>query len=606
MGFLDFLRAPSAGYYLSDDVNEIQETYSVFQERDDLYEENRYLVSEVRDMQEDMLRISDAFDNAGWAEALLPGDEAHEIPLKTVKKVAVISRAMNTMNPFIKRGVNARLGYIWGKGVTFDGVDDIDDELRKNHKKLFSPQAYEELERVLATDGNAFTALPTNKDDPDYEYTTAFRIVLEEIVGAVSNPYDKEEVWYYKRDQTVQITNSQTGEVTAKHIIKYYPSLPYYTKLEAQGKNLPKRFNGVGIEQNFVIQHTAVNRQVGWRWGVPDIMPVIFWAKAYKEYLEDNAVLVKAYARLAWQVKVPSAAGGAAAASQVMTPPSRDPMTGEMRNVGGTGITGAGGELTPVAATGSSVDFTKGYPLASAVAAGLEIPLVVLTSDGGGSDKGTAETLDLTTLKAMESRQEIHRERLLELFEFFGAEIHAPKKDEAGKKKTKDIQEATNPKVAASNVNKTLSTVGSKKPAGGASAVAGTDSQQSVEAGVDHAIVTFPQIETDTTKDRVTALMTAAEGGILFKQEARKEAIDLFGIAPYKPWDVLPTIEDDPAAKQAQETEAANAEVAFDREQQAASVVAKQGVSGGGAAKGGGQSTNNSSRNNRRSDRKNS
>lgn len=532
-------------------------------------DEVTYLSGELKLAQEDMLRISDAFDNAGWSP--LPGDEANEMPLKTVKKVSELARAMYAMNPFIKSGVSARIEYVWGKGVSFDGIEGISEEMESNRKKLFNSQAYEELERVLATDGNAFTALPVENELNTANSATAFRITLDEIEGVVANPIDKEEIWYYKREYTVQTVNSSTGEQNdKKSVIKYYPSMGYYQKLQEQGKNLPRRWGKYGVEQNFVIQHVAVNKQVGWRWGVPDIMPVIFWAKAYKEYLEDNALLVKAYSRLAWQVKASSAGGAQAAAAQVMTPPTRDPMTGNLRDVGGTAIGGPGSELSPVAATGSSVDFSKGAPLASAIAAGLEVSLVVITRDPGSGNRATAETLDLPTLKAMESRQQLHTDRFLELFEFWGANIHQP----LGKKNTKEITEVEKP-----------------------------DTQKTQDSGPDVAIVTWPQIYTETSKDRVTALGTAVELGVLYKQEARKEAIDLFGIAPYKPWDVLPTLEDDPAAKEAAEREDANAELSFQREQEAAkTVIAKQGNSGGVAAKGGSQTSSNSARNNRSAD----
>lgn len=529
-------------------------------------DEVTYLSGELKLAQEDMLRISDAFDNVGWSP--LPGDEANEMPLKTVKKVSEIARAMYAMNPFIKSGVSARIEYVWGKGVTFDGIDDINEKLEDNRKSLFNAQAYEELERVLATDGNAFTALPVENEVNTANQAEAFRITLDEIQGVVANPMNKEEIWYYKREYSVQTVNSSTGEQNdEKSVVKYYPSMSYYQKLEKLGKNLPRRWGKFGIEQNYVIQHVAVNKQVGWRWGVPDIMPVIFWAKAYKEYLEDNALLVKAYSRLAWQVKASSASGAQAAAAQVMTPPTRDPMTGQLRDVGGTAVGGPGSELTPVAATGSQVDFSKGSPLASAIAAGLEVSLVVITRDPGSGNRATAETLDLPTLKAMESRQQLHTDRFLQLFEFWGANIHEP----LGRKNDKEITEADPDKKAK-------------------------------DAGPKVAIITWPQIYTETTKDRVVALGTMVELGVLYKQEARKEAIDLFGIAPYKPWDELPTMEDDPAAKEKMDMEQQNAEVQFQREQQAASVIAKQGNSGGVSARGGTQTSSNSARDNRSAD----
>ena len=531
---------------------------------DSLVEETAELRERVVDLEENLLAISDAFDNVGWSP--LGEDEAKEIPLKTVKKISEVSRALYSMNPFVKRGVEARHSYVWGRGVQFDGTSGIDEQIKNNRKKLFSPQAYQELEVALATDGNVFTALQID----DSQGATAFRIPITQITGSVSNPDDAEEIWFYKREYSVQTTNSRTGRENKKQVIEYIASIQYY---KTHNEALPLNWNRIKIRQDVLMQHTAVNKQVGWRWGLPDITPVIFWAKAYKEYLEDNATLVKAYSRIAWQIKAGSAVGAQAAAMQVMTPPSRDPLTGERRDVGGTMIGGSGNTMTALPATGSQVDFSKGSALASAIASGLEVSKVVITSDPGEGNRATAETLDQPTLKAMESRQLIHTERFLEIFEFWGADIYDSSANNA---KAKDVQEAR-----ADNGGK---------------------------SGPDHVIVTWPHISPDTTKDYIASLGTAVELGIIYKQEARKEALDTFGIAPYKAWDDLPTMEDDPAAKEKFDQAQEQFQQQQDAQQKLAaasgSVVPGQGKSGGVSAKGGAMSTNNQARDSRAANQK--
>lgn len=538
MGILNFSR----------EAQEVQQYTGLAIENQRLEEENNYVLSKVEELQEDLLRISDAFDRRGTKELTgLAEDDASEIPLGTVKRVASTSRAMNAMNPFVKRGVNARISYVWGKGVSFDKVEGVQELMDDNRKRMFSPQAFEERERVLATDGNLFLAHPNEEARGDGD--TTFRIVLDQITGSVSNPEDKEEIWYYKREWNVDTTNGTTGEQQSKGYTRWYPSMAYAQKLEKQNKALPRRWGKHGVDQKFVIQHETVNKQVGWRWGVPDIMPVIFWAKAYKEYLEDNATLVKAYSRLAWQVKAPAGQNGPGIAAQLMSPPTRDPMTGELRDVGGTAVSGGGVEMAPLATNASSIDFSKGAPLASAIASGLEVSMVVITSDAGTANRSAAESLDLPTLKAMESRQQLHTESFLELFKFWG------------------VTEPT---------------------------------------------VTWPQIYNDTTKDRITAVGTARELNLLYPEEGRKEVLDVLGIAPFKPWDELPDPADDPlkqyeeekadkAFEQAQQQ--ANAESAAQKD---ASVIAGQGKSGGVSARGGAQSSSNQARTNRARDSKTS
>jgi hypothetical protein len=568
MSALDFIMNTTA-VEATEDLGAYQGAWLLeYAKNEALTEEVTYLRGEIQEIQEDLLRISDAFDNVGWAP--LEGEQAKELPLATVKKIASVARAMNAVNPFVKRGVNARISYVWGRGVKFDGIDGVKDQFAKNRSKMFSPQAYEELERVLATDGNAFLALPI-KDEVKGMPTSSFRVILDEITNAVSNPMDKEEIWYYQRTYKIVVTDRETGEQETQEEIKWYASLGYYQKLQSIGKNLPKRWNKHGVEQNYVMQHTAVNKQVGWRWGVPDILPVIYWAKAYKEYLEDNAMLVKAYSRLAWQVKVPNASAGNVASAQVMAPPTRDPLTGEVKNIGGTFV--GTHEVTPINASGSNVDFSNGSALASAIAAGLEVSKVVILSDSGASNRAAEEGLDLPTLKAMESRQQIHVERFMEIFEFWGAKV--------------DLNMSSQLLTIEEQARRNIEIVES----------AGEKPEPS-----EYASVVFPPIESSSEKDHITAVGTAVELGVLFPAEARREVLEAMNISPIKPWWELPTLEDNPAKKEEQEAAAEQAERQFQLDQQ--SVIAKQGVSGGVSAKGGSQTTSNQARDNRAADSK--
>src|SRR6478736_2638788 len=127
----------------------IEESYGTPEDPrlNELEREVNYLSYELRNAQEDLLRVSDAFDNIGWAP--LSEANAKEITLETVKRMAYVSRGLYSMNPFVQSGVNARIGYVWGRGVTFDGVESISDDLDDNRKKLFNNTAYTELERAL-------------------------------------------------------------------------------------------------------------------------------------------------------------------------------------------------------------------------------------------------------------------------------------------------------------------------------------------------------------------------------------------------------------------------------------------------------------------------
>lgn len=384
----------------------------------ELHDENAKLQNEVmeheeriEEVEESLLQLADAFDNIGWSKmGFDKPDELKQMPLATVKKIAALSQALAAANPFVERAVSARIGYIWGNGVEFDKHDDNTQKAMKaNRRTVFGAQAYEERERALATDGNLFLAL-----NREYE-TDTFRIPLYQITGAISNPDNPEEIWYYKRTWTRTAKNGDTEAVNEKDITRYYPSIHYIQKLENEGRDVPKRWGKWGVDQKYVIQHTAVNKQIGWRWGLPDIMTVMFFAKVYKEYLEDNASLVKAYSKIAWQVKNTNLGAANQTAASFSNMPTRDSLTGEVTNIAGVANTGFSTEMEAHGLNAGQVKFDNGKPMLVAIAAGMELSLSDIAPE-----EVISSGISQTTLKAMENRQKLWSEAFTEIFEFWG------------------------------------------------------------------------------------------------------------------------------------------------------------------------------------------
>jgi hypothetical protein len=122
----------------------------------------------------------------------------------------------------------------------------------------------------------------------------------------------------------------------------------------------------------------------------------------------------------AWQLKSKSKTGAAAAAASIATPNS----------AASTAILGADMELSSLPRSGS-VDLGSGRPLAAMVASALEVSVVTLMSDPGSSGAyGTAQTLDVPTIKAMQARQKIWEQFFKRVIKFMGArnvEVKWPK-----------------------------------------------------------------------------------------------------------------------------------------------------------------------------------
>lgn len=368
-----------------------------------IYEVQDY-VDEVR---EDLLRVADQFDNLGWSP-LGNQDPAsyNQIPLSTVKKIAETGRALVT-NPFVDRAVNARIGYIWGGDLKFTNTDSSSDaKIKVNKRTLFSAAAHNELETALATDGNVFLAVHRG-DDP------AFRIPMHEITGSISNPDNNEEIWYIRREWSVKKSVAGEAEQQETKKEKYYPTLEYSKRVEEQNLILPRRFGKIGVEQNYVIHHLAVNKQIGWRWGLPDVTSAIFFARVYKEFLEDNVDLVKAFSRIAMQVKTGTQGAANSAYAALTQPRGRDPITGESVN-NPFAITGPETDIVATGLNAGQVNMDNGDPLAQGIAAAMNVPVDVVL---GRPQQGA---LDIPTKRIMRNRQEVWADWFEDLFSFWG------------------------------------------------------------------------------------------------------------------------------------------------------------------------------------------
>lgn len=371
-------------------------------------------------------------DDIGW-NPLGVELEQKEIPLDTIKEVSDKTRALVAINPLVKHGVGVRTDYIWGKGIEFKGLED-DDEILKhplNKKFLFSAEAQAELEKCLATDGNFFFLARKNVIKPRGRRTkveaapkvntTGMRVPVYQITGIVTNPENPEDIWFYKRQWTETRYLKTEDRVKSEDKIEYYPSDLYDT---ANGE--PARIGGKKVNWDSAIIEHSVNKQVGWRFGLPDAMAVIFWAKAHKEFLEDSAKLVKAYSRYAFKATAPTPMGVKNVAAKVAAQP---PMgaDGKPMDIGATAVLSQGANLQAVGRTAGSVDFSAGIPLAGYVAAGLEIPLTDLLSDSSLSNRSSSETLAESKLAAMVKRQKSWVAFFERLFAFWGKEGVEPK-----------------------------------------------------------------------------------------------------------------------------------------------------------------------------------
>jgi hypothetical protein len=397
-----------------------------------------------------------ALEDIGWRPLAGIADSSNSFTLEGLHRASELCRAVATVNPLVERGLKVRTGYIWGSGVSVvakefvsggpgrprsvnveptlpPGLDDV----------LTGSLAQMEIEMTAATDGNLFFLV-------DKKNKTVQRVPFEEITEAVSQRGNRERILYIRRswnDWDLELdsgrdvdahpvtdpraggnprawtnTNNDNGRGAAyANASVWYPTSSFVE--QSDHRRAPRtRINNEPVDHSKVMVHIAFNRLVGWRWGVPDVLPAVWWTKAYKEYLENCATLTKAYARFAWKVTSEKSRGVRRTAAQLAQAPRTDPTTGQPLAIGASAVLGAGQDLTAVGRS-TAVDFDAGRPLAAMIAAALDVPLPALTEDPTLGTRATAAALDTSTVLVMQARQKAMDEAFRIIFRLLGLNV---------------------------------------------------------------------------------------------------------------------------------------------------------------------------------------
>src|SRR5690606_3414332 len=197
------------------------------------------------------------------------------------------ARQLRAYNPLVQRGVGVRNAYIWQDAIQYpEGAKRI-VEKPLNEQQFFGEEACEELEATLSTDGQYFILVDTAAQE-------VRRIPFSEITGVYRNPEHNAEIWYYRRTYSRLQTDEATGVTQNDVVEEWHPAITYdgAAKSEILGKP---------VNKTVLMEHARVNTMVGTPWGIPNLMGAVYWAGAYKRYLEASYTLSKALARLAFK-----------------------------------------------------------------------------------------------------------------------------------------------------------------------------------------------------------------------------------------------------------------------------------------------------------------
>lgn len=327
-----------------------------------------------------------------------------------------VCRLSAIANPLIKRGLNLRGFYVWGQGCQItarangknrDNPDeqDVQGVLSEhiadegNQRGFYGQQVREENEHSLGTDGEVVATLHTN---PRTGWVQVRTVLADEITEVIANPEDRSEPWFYRRVWALD-GYDKDGNLRHGTAEVLYPDVDY------KPISKPGTFAGVKIEWDTRVVHVPVNKPKGWLRGIPDAYAVINWARAYKEFLEQWAGLMRSLSKFAWRLTAEGkqrdqaklAMAEATAARTRGGAPAGEP-------VGSVAVTPLNGNLEAIPKSGAVIDSESGRPIAMMVAAGLHLPVTMLLGDPGQTGaRATAETLDWPTELGMKSRREL-------------------------------------------------------------------------------------------------------------------------------------------------------------------------------------------------------
>lgn len=357
------------------------------------------VLMQLDEVTESLRRLEFSREDAGWEMISAQGD--NEFQRSSLDKHAKLCRVMAVANPLIKRGLALRAAYVFGQGVGTTASNKAVNEVIQTWlddaevRAVFSgAEAQQRNEFALGTDGNVFFAMFT---DPLTGRVRPRVIPFEEISEIVTDPEDKLTVEYFRRDFK---RRDQTGKTVS--VSEYHPALDF------RPRTRPKFWGEANDKHRIVwdapVYQVKVNALAGWDFGIGDAFAALPWARLYKEFLEDWAILVKALSRIAFQ-RVDASSKGTARQQR-----------GQIEKIYSSGAGSSvdatdGTKLEAVSKSGATIDADSGRQVAAMVATSLGIPVTMLLSDPGQTGaRAVAETLDEPTRLEMQARQEVWRE----------------------------------------------------------------------------------------------------------------------------------------------------------------------------------------------------
>lgn len=387
-------------------LNESEKEEKILQ----LSEQLGYAHNNMELMTEAIAELELAMEDIGWFRMSGWGDR--EFSFMGLKKIRRLARLSYLKNPLIRHGVEVQTHYVWGQGCSVSARnEEINNVIRrfvddpKNTSTFTGHQARLDKERELATHGDLFLALFTNQATGRVIVRSIFP---DEVTDIITNPQDRHEPWYYKREWAEAQFDPGSGVVSSEPQICFYPDWRLtYNKSKKLPK--PKSIGGHPVIWDAPVYHVKVGGFSDMKFGVPEVYSALDWARAVKDDLSDYATIRRAHSRYAWKM-VSKTKGGVKTAKDFLSSTLNIGGSGSMEHnpppiAGSTLLQTENFDFTPIKTAGMVPSPEEGKRLWLLCAAGMGIPLTILSGDADVGNLATAKTLDRPTELQMESRR---------------------------------------------------------------------------------------------------------------------------------------------------------------------------------------------------------
>lgn len=325
-----------------------------------------------------------ALEDAGWINlSSTTGDVITAAERITNLK---LSRLYATKDPMGKQAIRLWTDYTFGTGMTWSVPEEnkaAKEALEafwdnKANQAVLGSRGQRKSSDKLLIDGEVFLAIFLGE-------TATIRLIDPlEITEIITDPDDKENVKYYKREW---------ADAQGKPHLSIYRSttnLKNEATLDMYGKSVQQT-------DDALVYHLAYNT-ISQR-GNPLLLPALIWMKYHVKFLASRIAIMIALAKFAWRSKVK---GGQTAVDAIKA------KTHEQEIAAGSHLVeNLGSDTTPIKTdTGASAAYQDGRMIKLMIAAAVGIPEQYF-GDISIGNLATAKTVELPMMKMFQSYQAV-------------------------------------------------------------------------------------------------------------------------------------------------------------------------------------------------------